>query len=95
MNERVKVTVTVEKGRLQTLLNTLEEMNIPWVMIKPERKAVSVEVADAAYQLAERGHVVRDISRRTGLSKSTVSRITRNPKKYGLSRKPLRREEDQ
>lgn len=85
--KRVKVTVTVPEASLPALLETLGKNEWAWTVIKPETIRASVQLAAVAYRLLEQGHGVRDISQRTGLSKSTVSRIGRYPEKYKLAGK--------
>ncbi len=83
---RVKITVSVPAEKLGTTLEIMAKYQIPWTTIRPEKgRKVSVELAGTVFRLAESGHAVRDISRRTGVSKSTVSRIHREPEKYGVT----------
>ena len=88
---RVRIILVIQDSQLKKTLSVLEQYKIPWTSIKPEQKLqVTVALAGVVYRLVERGHAVRDISQRTGVSKSTVSRIARDPDKYGLrDRKPL------
>jgi transposase len=44
------------------------------------------------YQLYKSGLAVRDISQRTKVSRSTVSKIARDPSAYGVAQKPLYRQ---
>jgi transposase len=44
------------------------------------------------YALYKSGRAVRDISQRTKVSRSTVSKIVREPASYGLDNKPLSRQ---
>jgi DNA invertase Pin-like site-specific DNA recombinase len=89
--KRIKVTVMVEESRLDWLMVKLKELEIPWTKIAVTQDRVTAGVAAAVYRLLEQGHAVRDISQRTSVSKSTVSRIGRHPDKYGLDKKPLNR----
>lgn len=86
--KRAKVTVTVPEEGLADFINYLKLKGIPWTVIKPVRD--SAVLAGEVYRLLEQGHAVRAISQRTSLSKSTVSRIGRNPDKYGLNKSPIK-----
>lgn len=89
MQNKVKVTVTVEQDKLNDFLIFLGEAELSWSVIKPVPLPPSSKFAEVVYRLLAEGRTVRDISDVIGIGKTTVSKIGRNPEKYGLDFPPI------
>lgn len=93
MKETVKITLEVAPDQVNRALELLEANSLPWTELKRRRQhKTDPKTAELIYGLYKSGVAVRDISRRTKVSRSTVSKIARAPSDYGLNRKPLQRQ---
>jgi DNA-binding NarL/FixJ family response regulator len=93
MQKLTKLILIIPDQELTATLGILEANGIEWSEIqRKQQHKTDARTAELVYGLYRSGLAVRDISRRTNVSRSTVSEIVRNPVRYGLTKKPLRRQ---
>jgi len=93
VEQKVRITIEAPDQELEATLGILEANGINWVDITKRRAhKTDKRTSELVYALYKSGLAVRDISRRTSVSRSTVSKIVRNPADYGLKKKALGRQ---